>query len=131
LVAAASFRHANPLGKSALTVLTERIDAALTAGTSEDVRMAFGAVEEAALSGEEKENAALNAKIVRLVAKILQINAAPDRAKAVDALRAAARRAAKEPMVAEGLRESFDEGSLTSGDVALDSDIKGSLIPSS
>jgi hypothetical protein len=118
---------ANPT-KSDLTVLTERIDAALKSGQVDDVTAAFRALGDTALPAETSEDAAFNAKIVQLAAKIIQLNAAPDRPKAVDALREAATRAAKMPAVAEGLREGFDEGSLSTGDVALDEEIKSKLV---
>jgi len=115
--------------KSTLTTLNERIETALNSGKVEDLTAAFGAIGETMLSSEEKENVALNARIVRLVAKILQLNTASDRIKAVNILRDAAQRAATEPAVAKGLREGFDEGSLTTGDTALDDDLKNRLEP--
>jgi hypothetical protein len=113
--------------KSELAVLTGRIDAALASGKAEDVAAAFAAIGATTLAGEAKEDAGLNAKIVRLVAKMLQLNAAPDKVKAVDALRAATPYAAKVPAVAKGLRESFDDGSLTTGDKQVDDEIRSKL----
>jgi hypothetical protein len=114
---------------SALTTLTKRIDDALKSGTVEDVAAAFSAIGETALPDEAKEDAALNAKIVRLVARMIQLDAAPDRTKAVAVLREAVLRAGKLPLVAEGLHEGFEEGSLTTGNTALDNEIKSNLVP--
>ncbi|MER8983676.1 hypothetical protein [Mesorhizobium sp. M0843] len=113
--------------KTQLTILTERFDAALKSGQANDVTAAFTSIVETALPSCAKEDAALNAKVVRVIAKMIQIKASPDGAKAVDVMRDAALRAAKDPIVADGLRQSFDDGSLTTGDPALDEDIKGRL----
>src|SRR5262249_28721431 len=55
--------------ESDLTVLTDRIDAALKSGQVDDVTAAFRGLRDTPLPAEASEDAAFNAKVVQLVAK--------------------------------------------------------------
>lgn len=113
--------------KSEVAVLSERLDAALSSEQAADISAALEALADTTLRPETKEDASLNAKVVRLAAKLLALNAAPDRQKTVEMLKAAAERAAKAPDLARAVREGIDEGSVSTGDPELDTEIKRKL----
>lgn len=97
--------------KPPLTLLNARIDDALTVRTADNVTGALAAINENALPDEARADHALNAKIVRLIAKAIELKVAPANADFV--LREATSRAAKSPEVAEGLLHGLEAGALT------------------
>jgi hypothetical protein len=113
--------------KSEVAVMSERFDAALSSEQADDISAALEALADTTLRPETKEEASLNAKVVRLAAKLLDLNAAPDRQKTVEMLKAAAERVAKAPDLARTIREGIDEGSVSTGDPELDTEIKSKL----
>jgi len=107
--------------------LSRRLTTALQSDKTEDLAAARTAFDSAKVDVGGRDDPALNANLATVLMKLLKSGAAPDRPQAVSDLKAALERAKKSPEQAEALRKGLVDGSLTTGDPQLDTEIKEKL----
>jgi hypothetical protein len=107
--------------------LSGKLTAALHSEKTEDLAAARTVFDNAKHDVVDREDPALNANLATVLMKLLKGGGAQDRPQAVSDLKAALERAKKSAEQADALKKGLEDGSLTTGDPQLDSELKQKL----